>query len=240
MRNQRAHCGLSLMKHGICLSVLLLGWVTIAYGDFVLKQTVENFGQRQQVTIKLKGSKCRIDTSSDTSAIIDPQAGTVILLHQPKMFMKISSEQLSAQAEAIKKMLSASGNSNENTDFQASGKTDNISGFATEEYTGKIDGLPITLDVTKDFPKYRELLAQLYAVQDAPGLSPFHTLSVAPEKYPGLPVRTTVELLGQKVITTLDTVAETALADGDFAIPTDYQELRANSQPQSSPRSSPQ
>jgi Domain of unknown function (DUF4412) len=227
------------MKHGICLSVLLLSWVTIAHGDFVLKQTVENFGQQQQVTIKLKGSKCRIDTSSDTSAIIDSQTGTVILLHQSKMFMKISSEQLSAQAEAIKKMLSASGNSNESTDFQASGKTDNISGFATEEYTGKIDGLPITLDVTKDFPKYRELLAQLYAVQDAPGLSPFHTLSVAPEKYPGLPVRTTVELLGQKIITTLNTVAETTLADGDFAIPTDYQELRANSQPQSSPQSSP-
>jgi hypothetical protein len=227
------------MKHGICLSVLLLSWVTIAHGDFVLKQTVENFGQQQQVTIKLKGSKCRIDTSSDTSAIIDSQTGTVILLHQSKMFMKISSEQLSAQAEAIKKMLSASGNSNESTDFQASGKIDNISGFATEEYTGKIDGLPITLDVTKDFPKYRELLAQLYAVQDAPGLSPFHTLSVAPEKYPGLPVRTTVELLGQKIITTLDTVAETTLADGDFAIPTDYQELRANSQPQSSPQSSP-
>jgi len=227
------------MKHGICLSVLLLSWVTIAHGDFVLKQTVENFGQQQQVTIKLKGSKCRIDTSSDTSAIIDSHTGTVILLHQSKMFMKISSEQLSAQAEAIKKMLSASGNSNESTDFQASGKTDNISGFATEEYTGKIDGLPITLDVTKDFPKYRELLAQLYAVQDAPGLSPFHTLSVAPEKYPGLPVRTTVELLGQKIITTLDTVAETTLADGDFAIPTDYQELRANSQPQSSPQSSP-
>jgi len=47
------------------------------------------------------------------------------------------------------------------------------------------------------------------------------------------------ELLGQKIITTLDTVAETTLADGDFAIPTDYQELRANSQPQSSPQSSP-
>src|SRR5258708_33940618 len=97
MRNQRAHCGLSLMKHGICLSVLLLGWETIAHGDFVLKQTVENFGQRQQVTIKLKGSKCRIDTSSDTNAIIDPHAGNVILFNQPKMFMKIRSEQLSAQ-----------------------------------------------------------------------------------------------------------------------------------------------
>src|SRR5258708_34437809 len=107
MRNQRAHCGLSLMKHGICLSVLLLGWVTIAYGDFVLKQTGENFGQRQQVTIKLKGSKCRIDTSSDTSAIIDSQAGTVILFHHHKMFMKISSGQLTTQAEAIKKIVSA-------------------------------------------------------------------------------------------------------------------------------------
>jgi hypothetical protein len=156
------------------------------------------------------------------------------------MFMPISSEQLSAQAEAIKKMLAASVNSNESTDFQATGKTDNISGFATEEYTGKIDGLPITLEVTKNFPKYRELLAQLYAVQDAPGLSPFHTLSVPPDKYPGLPVRTTVELLGQKVVTTLDTVEETTLADADFVIPPGYQELRTKSQPQSSPQPSPQ
>jgi hypothetical protein len=228
------------MRNGICFSALMLGWVTIAQGDFVLKQTVENFGQRQQVTIKLKGSKCRIDTSADTSALIDPQTGTVILLHQAKMFMPISSEQLSAQAEAIKKMLAGTVNSNETTDFQANGKTDNISGFATEEYTAKIDGLPITLDVTKNFPKYRELLAQLYAVQDAPGLSPFHSLSVAPDKYPGLPVRTTIELLGQKIVTTLDTVEETTLADSDFVIPADYQELRAKSQPQSSPQSSPQ
>lgn len=228
------------MRHRICLSILLLSWVTIAHGDFVLKQTVENFGQRQQITIKLKGAKCRIDTSSDTSALIDPQSGTVILLNQPKMFMKVSAEQLSAQAEAIKKMLSVSGNSNETTDFQANGKNDNISGFATEEYTGKIDGLPVTLDVTKTFPKYREVLAQLYAVQDAPGLSLFHSLSIPPEKYPGLPIRTTVEMLGQKVVTTLDSMEETILPDSDFTIPTDYQELRANSQPQSSPQSSPQ
>jgi hypothetical protein len=227
------------MRHGICLSTLLLSWVTIAHGDFVLKQTVENFGQRQQVTIKLKGSKCRIDTSSDTSALIDPQTGTVILLHQPKMFMKVSAEQLNAQAEAIKKMLSVSTDSNENVDFQPNGKTDTISGFATEEYTGKLNGLPLTLDVTKSFAKFQELLTQLYAVQDAPGLSLFHSLSIPPEKYPGLPVRTTIELLGQKIVTTIDSVEETALDDAEFVIPTDYQELRANAQPQSSPSASP-
>jgi Domain of unknown function (DUF4412) len=227
------------MRHFICFSTLLLGWITNAHGDFVLKQTVENFGQRQQVTIKLKGSRCRIDTSSDTSAVIDPQTGTVILLHQPKMFMKVSAEQLSAQAEAIRKMLSVPADSNQNTDFQATGKTDTINGFATEEYTGKVASLPITLDVTKSFTNYKNLLAQLYAVQDAPGLSLFHSLSIPPEKYPGLPIRTTLELLGQKIVTTLDSVEETTLDDGDFAIPTDYQELRANSQPQSSPQSSP-
>jgi len=228
------------MRYLIFLAGFLFGWTTITRADFVLKQTVENFGQRQGVTIKLKGSKCRIDTSSDTSALIDPQMGTVILLHQPKMFMKVSSEQLSAQAEAIKKMLSASANPNENADFQADGKSDNISGFATEQYTGKVAGLPVTLDVTRNFSKYRELLTQLYAVQDAPGLSLFHSLSIPPEKYPGLPVRTTVELLGQKITTTLDSVEETVLPEQDFVIPPDYHELRANSQPQSSPQSSPQ
>jgi Domain of unknown function (DUF4412) len=228
-----------LMRHRICFSILLLSWVTTAHGDFVLKQTVENFGQQQQVTIKLKGTKCRIDSNSNTSALIDSQTGTVILLNQSKMFMKVSPEQLSAQADAIKKLLSASGTSNETTDFQANGKSDNISGFSTEEYAGKIDGLPVTLDVTKSFPKYRELLSELYAVQDAPGLSLFHSLSIPPEKYPGFPIRTTVEMLGQKVVTTLDSVEETTLADSDFAIPADYQELKPDSQPQSSPQSTP-
>jgi hypothetical protein len=47
-------------------------------------------------------------------------------------------------------------------------------------------------------------------------------------------------MLGQKIVTTLDTVEETTLADADFVIPADYQELRAKSQPQSSPQASPQ
>jgi hypothetical protein len=224
----------------VCLSALFLGIATVAQADFVIKQTVENFGQRQQVTIRLKGSKCRIDTSSDTSALIDPQTGTVILLHQPKMFMKVSSEQLNAEAEAIKKLLSVPADSSENVDFQATGKTDTINGFATEEYSGKVAGLPLILDVTKSFPKYRELLTQLYAVQDAPGLSLFHSLSIPPDKYPGLPIRTTVDLLGQKIVTTLDSVEESTLEDASFVIPAGYQELRPNSQPQGSPQPSPQ
>jgi Domain of unknown function (DUF4412) len=77
-------------------------------------------------------------------------------------------------------------------------------------------------------------------VQDAPGLSLFHSLSIPPEKYPGLPVRTTVEMLGQKVVTTLDSMEETTLPDSDFAIPADYKELKPESQPQSSPQSTPQ
>jgi hypothetical protein len=224
----------------VCLSALFLGIATVAQADFVIKHTVENFGQRQQVTIRLKGSKCRIDTSSDTSALIDPQTGTVILLHQPKMFMKVSSEQLNAEAEAIKKLLSVPADSSENVDFQATGKTDTINGFATEEYSGKVAGLPLILDVTKSFPKYRELLTQLYAVQDAPGLSLFHSLSIPPDKYPGLPIRTTVDLLGQKIVTTLDSVEESTLEDASFVIPADYQELRPSSQPQGSPQPSPQ
>jgi hypothetical protein len=224
----------------IWVASLMLGWATIADGDFVLKQTVENFGQKQPVNIKLKGPKCRIDSGSDSSALIDSQTGTVILLHQQKMFMKVSSEQLNAQAEAIKKLIATPGSTNESTDFQATGKSETINGFATEEYSGKVAGLPVTLNVTQSVANYRNLLTQLYAMQDAPGLSLFHSLSIPPEKYPGFPIRTTLELLGQKVITTVDSVEETTLEDSDFVIPSDYQELKANSQPQASPPSSPQ
>jgi hypothetical protein len=79
--------------------------------------------------------------------------------------------------------------------------------------------------VAKNFPNYREIVKALFNVQSGPGMEAFRGLSIPPEKYPGMPIRTVVEVLGQKITTTVDSVEETNLADSDFAIPNDYKEL---------------
>jgi hypothetical protein len=40
-----------------------------------------------------------------------------------------------------------------------------------------------------------------------------------------MPLRTQIEVKGQKVTTTLDSAEETSLPDDDFAVPADYKEM---------------
>ncbi len=53
----------------------------------------------------------------------------------------------------------------------------------------------------------------------------FRSMSIPPDKYPGLPVRTTQTVMGQKIVMTIDSAQEMDLPDTDFAIPGDYKEL---------------
>jgi hypothetical protein len=40
-----------------------------------------------------------------------------------------------------------------------------------------------------------------------------------------MPIRSEVEVVGKKVVTTLESAVETTLPDSDFTVPTDYKEL---------------
>ena len=54
-----------------------------------------------------------------------------------------------------------------------------------------------------------------------------------------MPIRTVVEVLGQKITTTVDSIQETNLADSDFAIPADYKEINPVSLQNPAPIQSP-
>ena len=85
-----------------------LALVFTARGDYVIKEELENSGQVQQITLKIKDAKVREDIGGQNSAIIDSNTGeTTLLLHSQKAFLKINPEQLKAQAEAIKDLLGA-------------------------------------------------------------------------------------------------------------------------------------
>jgi uncharacterized protein DUF4412 len=218
------------MRTAIVASIFLAVAAPTLSADLIVKQEVENSGQTQQVTLKIKDTKCRIEATDQTSAIIDSATGvTTVLLHPQKAYMRISGEQLRAQAEAMKNLLSGKEGDSAQAEFKPTGKKETINGYETEEYTASVGGIQTTVAVAKNFPNYQEVVKALFNVQSGPGMEIFRNMSIPPEKYPGMPIRTVVEVLGQKITTTVDSIEETSLADSDFTIPTDYKELSPNS-----------
>ena len=233
--------GLPLLMQSFTLAGFLLALcIQSVSADFVVKETVQNLGRNQDVTIKLKDNHCRIDANPETTALLDTQSGvTTILLHQTKMFLNVKAEELGAEGNALKKLLSQQTGNEETVDFQPTGKKEQINGYDTDEFVGKIAGLSVRVQVAKDFPNYQALLSALYAAQNAPGLNLFRALSIPPDKYPGMPIRTTIEVLGQPVVTTVDYVQQSTLSESEFAIPEGYTELKPSPSPVPSATTSP-
>jgi hypothetical protein len=211
-----------------------------AGADYVIHETVESSGKTDAVTIDLKGDKCRVDTGNQTSTLVDPgQKLTTVLLHPQKMYLTLTLEQLSAEAEAVKRALTDKIPNAATSDFQPTGKTDIISGYSTEEYAGKVSGLDVSVWIAKDFPNAATITKALTAIQTAPGFDVFRSLEIPADKYPGLPLRTTVEFMGQRIVATINSVEETTLDDSLFTVPAGYQELHPRTSSGATPSASP-
>jgi hypothetical protein len=109
--------------------------------------------------------------------------------------------------------------------LKPTGKKEKINGFDTEEYTTTFNGVEMSLFIAKQYPNYQKIVEALYQVQNGPAMEAFRSISIPPDKYPGLPIRTTQTIIGQKIVMTLLSAQEMDLPDGDFAIPVDYKEL---------------
>lgn len=197
-----------------------------AKADYVIKEKLENSGQVQQITLKIKDTKVRLDTGEETSAVIDSETGvTTLLIHPNKAFLKISPEQIKEQAKALKEMLGQKLENPQEVKLKPTGKQEKINGFDTEEYTTNFNGIEMSIFIAKQYPNYQKIVEALYRVQNGPAMEAFRSMSIPPDEYPGLPVRTTQTIMGQKIVVTLDSVQEMNVPDADFAIPADYKEL---------------
>jgi hypothetical protein len=197
-----------------------------ARADYIIKERFENSGEVQKITLEIKNTKIRLDTGEQTSAIIDSATGvTTLLMHPNKSFLKISPEEIKEQSKALKEMLGQKLENPADVQLKPTGKTEKINGFDTEEYTTTFNGIEMSLSIAKGYPDYQKIVEALYQVQSGPAMDAFRSMSIPPDKYPGLPVRTTQTVMGQKIIMNVDSVQETNAPDADFAIPADYKEL---------------
>lgn len=211
------------------ISVAVAGLLLAAFtakGDYIIKQQVETMGRVQQVVLRIKDVKARLDTEQ-TSTIIDSSTGeTTMLIHAQKAFLKIGTEQLKAQSEAVKSLMGNKGNENTGEiELKPTGRKETINGYETEEYVTNLNGTDMSLFISKAFPDYRKIIDAVEVVQKGPGMDIFRSMAVPASKYPGMPIRTEAKFLGQRVVVTLESVQQTDVTDADFSVPADYKEL---------------
>ena len=206
--------------------------VFAAKGDYIIKQEVETMGHVQQISMKIKDAKARLDTEQ-TSTIIDSSTGeTIMLIHGQKVFLKIAPEQLKAQSEAVKSLMGTKGDETPSEiELKPTGKKQSINGYETEEYVTGLNGTDMSIFISKDFPDFMKIIEAVNVIQKGPGMDIFRTMAISPTKYPGMPIRTEAKFLGQRVVVTLESVQQTDLTDADFSLPADYKELNPGGLP---------
>jgi hypothetical protein len=214
------------MNRTIAVVATMVCLALTARGGFLIKERFEQSDQVEEITLKIKESKVRLDTGEEASALVDSGTGvTTLLIHPNKSFLKIGPEEIKQQTKALKEMLGQKLENPADVQLKPTGKKEKINGFDTEEFTATFNGVEMSLFIAKQYPNYQKIVEALYQVQNGPAMEAFRSISIPPDKYPGLPIRTTQTIIGQKIVMTLLSAQEMDLPDVDFAIPADYKEL---------------
>lgn len=196
-----------------------------AHADLTIVEKVEGSHGTNEITMKVKGNKARVDVNPQITTILDAQSGDLItILRDQKKIMRISGERAKAMADMAQAMSKDVIPSQEPP--KATGKKQKVNGYETEEYSTVTPKAQTSYWVATDYPQYKEIIRQMNVLQSGAfaalrkSLPDFHEL-------PGLPLRTEVKVDGQTQMTsTLESVDLNPVADSEFAIPGGYSELK--------------
>lgn len=211
----------------ICLLIASLH----ARADLVLVEKIDGMGptgQAGEITIKIKGDKIRTDISSQMSSIMDTNSGDMVtIMHEQKSYMKMSADKTKALMEQMRAMQgkAAPSATPEAPKFASTGQKEDVNGFKTEIYTADFNGKKITAWVALDYPNASTVMQQFKKMQDAMQ-SKFPNAAPKMDSLPGLPVKTEVDMGGQKMTTTLVSVKEQPVDAADLEIPAGYTEMQ--------------
>ena len=215
-----------IMKKAILAFATIVCLVLTAKADYIIKEEIEHSGKVQPISIKIKGTKTRIDVAGTNSVITDTATGDMtVLMHGQKTLIKVNAEMVKAQMKALKELSGQKSDVSAEVDLKPTGNHEQIDGYDTEEYTTDVNGVPTSLFIAKSYPDYQQIVAAIYQIQNSPVVAEAHGLVIPPEKLPGLPLRTVHTINGQKLVVNITSTQKTDLPDTDFSVPADYKEL---------------
>jgi hypothetical protein len=213
------------MKKFLALCSLVLVSAVCAQGDLVVEQKMESSAMNGNMIMKLKGDRARIDMPSpvgNTTVMIDMKSGQMTtLIHAQKMAMKMDMAQAKAAAEQQQKQ---SGLDLTKIAPKATGAKEAVGKWNCDIY--EIDmgnGMTSKMWVTKDFPNYKPIMAEMNKMSSAMSSG----MGIDPAKFDlgGMTVKTETMTPIGKIVSTLVSAREELVADSEFAIPADYNEM---------------
>jgi Domain of unknown function (DUF4412) len=216
------------MKIAALLLAALLG-LAVARADLVLVQKVEGAGQAGEQTIRIKDGKSRADLAGALSVITDSTTGdSVTLKHNDKTFMRVPAEQTRAMVEQMRRQRG----SDAPPELKSEGRKEKVGEYECEIFTSHLGELDVKYWIAKDFPNYQAMQEQISKLQSSAAAAGAGGLLPDPKTFPGMTMKTEMELGKKKVTTTLVSAKEEPVDPAIFEIPEGYREQAGPRQPE--------
>ncbi len=199
----------SVFRAAACLAPL----VSIASADLVMISETKIGEVKSRTTMSISGSMMRTDSGTENSVIIDTKTGNMTtLMHEQKMVVQVDMAQLKALAAP-----NATAPGPESlTKITPGGKTQKIDGYDCDLYYSENMGTKVAMWVTKNYPGYDKLKAELAAVQN------INPTGVKQPEVPGMALRTEYTANGLTFVTSVVSLKEQKVDAGIFKVPADY------------------
>src|SRR2546429_5075344 len=193
-------CGMKTALYSLTLSVSFIlpvrADLTIVYASTVRPasqtpkdQAAEATGAATSMTIKIKGDRARIDTSSQVTTICDGKTGEVItLLNDQKTIVRISSDKMKAVTDMLNKFGSKKA-APEKPRLTPTGEKETVNGYETEQYTYDAPDFKAVYWIAPNYPNGAAILAQLQSIKSE-FWDAANTRMPDFRDFPGLPIRT--------------------------------------------------
>jgi hypothetical protein len=211
----------------------LLSITALARADIVIVQNVDGMAQTGQMTVMVGAGKVRTDITAQISTITDTSTGDVTtLMHAQKSYMVISAATSKAMADQMRATMQQSGAPAASpAPPRATGKTDKINGFDAAEYTFSNGNMKATYWISSTFPNAKMVEEALAKLRKG-GLADI-TRGITPDlsSLPGVPVKTEVEINGQKITTELISAQQQDVDPAEYQVPAAYKEIKMPSFP---------
>jgi hypothetical protein len=196
-----------------------------ARSDLTVVQRIEGSGATNQMTIKIKGDRARIEATPEVTMIVNGKTGEIInVMNAEKKFLRISADKAKAVAEMVSKYGGAPDAAGK-PKLTPSGRKETINGHEAAEYVSESASSKASYWIALNYPDGPAIMRQLQAVTPAA----WHEVAKGMLDYrdlPGIPLRAQVRMSGKEMTSTIVSIRQDALSDTEFSPPKDFQEIK--------------
>jgi len=208
-------------------AALFLCSAMFTHADVVMEQKLESPFISGNVVTKVKGERARVDVPApevgQTTILVDLKAGQMTtLVHAKKFLIKMD---LAQAKSALDEQQKASGVDPAKAKPKATGEKEKIGDWDCDIYQLDLgNGTASKIWVAKDYPHYKELMAQLNKFNSAGPVA--MGLDALKADLGGMTIKTEVTMPIGKLVNTLVSIKEQPIPDTEFEVPAGYEEKK--------------